>query len=86
MAFRNSEGLSISYDALTLIEELKLDIEEFGADYEVYVIVEQRHGVLIYKDYLFPETGGIELNEGEYTQKITMGDLLAKYEEENSIL
>ena len=32
MAFRNKEGMAISYDCEKLIAELKADIAEFGED------------------------------------------------------
>lgn len=71
MAFENKDGLLVSFFCDDLIAELEEDIDEFGGHMLVDVIVQQSHGVTIYKDY-FPCVPGeplerekIELSEGD---------------------
>ena len=96
MAIQNKDGLWVSYACEDLIEELKSDLQEFGDGNEkVYVIVENRDGVKIYKDYNFIEDpedesdtqghGFGELLGSESVETITMAELLDKYKQQNKI-
>lgn len=97
MAIQNKDGLLVSYACEDLIEELERDLQEFGDGNEkVYVIVENRDGVKIYKDYNFmedpedesdtPGRGFGELLENESVEIIKMSELLDKYRQQNSII
>lgn len=92
MAFDNKDGLKVSFFCDELIAELKEDIAEFGGHMLVDVIVQQSHGVTIYKDY-FPCVPGeplerekIELSEGESWTQMSATALLMMYEKQNSVL
>lgn len=89
MAFVNKLGQSISFDCSELIEELKMDIAEFGGDKLLEVVTEEREGVKIYKDYNFidnDESTDFKLSKTEKMQRMTASALLLLYEQENSIL
>lgn len=88
MAFVNKEGMSVSYDASSLIAELKEDIEEFGEYATVWVITQEKHGVTIYKDYEFTGEGyhDFTIKDGEKVIQMEMGKLLPLYIQENSII
>lgn len=89
MAFINNLGQSISFDCSDLIEELKVDIAEFGGNKILEVVTEERDGVTIYKDYNFVNNDNkttFKLSENEKSQKMTASSLLLLYEKENSFL
>lgn len=89
MSFTNSKGQSIRFDCSDLIEELKLDIAEFGGDTILEVVTEEKEGVTIYKDYNFIDNNkntSFKLLESEKLQRMTASALLLLYEQENSIL
>lgn len=89
MAFTSEQGQSISYDCEDLIEELKQDIQEFGGDIILEVVVENMHGVDIYKDYNFIDDDKeteFKLNNGERLERTTASALLVLYEKENEVL
>ena len=92
MAFINSDGMRISYDCAELIEELNEDIAEFGKDTLMEVIVEEREGVTIYKDYWLYDTEmdktmpKPKLNPGERYETMTAAKLMELYQIENSII
>ena len=92
MAFMNEDGLLVSFFCDDLIAELEEDIAEFGGHMLVDVIVQQSHGVALYKDY-FPcvqgeplERDKIELSEGESWAKMSATALLMLYEKQNTVL
>ena len=92
MAFKNQDGLLVSFFCDELIAELKEDIAEFGGHMPVDVIVQQSHGVTLYKDY-FPcvqgeplERDKIELSDGESWAKMSAIALLIMYEKQNRVL
>lgn len=89
MSFVNRLGQSISFDCSELIEELRVDIAEFGGDKLLEVVTEEREGVTIYKDYNFvsdDESPAFKLSKAEKLQRMTASALLLLYEQENSIL
>lgn len=91
MAFRNHEGMSISYECEELIEELQQDILEFGRDLVVEVVTEEKYGVKLYKDYNFlpddePDGYSFVLNMNERVERILATELLELYIQENEIL
>lgn len=90
MAFRNKEGMAISYDCEELIAELKADIAEFGEDEKVNVWCREHEGVTLYTNYDFiAEESTVkkeELKNGETLTVMKMGVLLKLLEQENSIL
>lgn len=90
MAFYNSQGIGISYECEELIEELKVDIAEFGGDTIVAVWCKDNSGVTIYTNYDFIEgeepIKKTELKDDEYIQKMTMSALLILLEKQNEIL
>ena len=92
MAFANKDGLKVSFFCDELITELKEDIDEFGGYMLVDVIVQQSHGVTLYKDY-FPcvpgeplERDKIDLTEGESWIQMSATALLMMYEKQNSAI
>lgn len=92
MAFMNKDGLLVSFFCNDLIAELKEDIDEFGGHMIVDVIVQQSHGVTLYKDY-FPCVQGeplerekIGLKEGESWAKMSATALLVLYKKQNEVL
>ena len=83
MAFRNKEGMAISYDCEELIAELKADIAEFGEDEEVNVWCREHEGDFIAEESTVKKE---ELKNGETLTVMKMGVLLKLLEQENSIL
>lgn len=89
MAFLNKNGRHISFDCDDLIEELHEDIAEFGGDLMLKVVMEEREGVLLYKEYNFIDKDtetAFKLRPGESVQRMTATALLELYKLENSIL
>lgn len=90
MAFINENGEKISYACSELIEDLKVDIDEFGGDKVVAVWCKEISGVTIYTNYDFIEDEApitqTELQDGEYIKTITMTALLVLLEKQNEIL
>lgn len=90
MAFRNKYGMAISFECQGLIDELKLDIAEFGADKEVYVWCLEREGVTLYTNYDFIVEENMvkkeDLKNGETLSIMKMSKLLKLLEQQNSIL
>lgn len=90
MAFRNSDGVGISYECSDLIQELKADIAEFGGDEIVAVWCKKEHGVTLYVNYDFVEDEkpikSSEVVEDEWVQPMTMTALLMLLEKQNEIL
>lgn len=80
MAILNHLGQSISYDCSGLIEALKEDIREHGAQLQVNVRTEFLRGVKIYKEYSISD----HFNPGSEEIQ-TAAQLLKIYEEQNSI-
>lgn len=88
MAFINKYGEKISYNCQELINELQEDIEEFGGDLLLDVIIEVKEGVTIYKDYNFIDDDKATefiLSDNEELQRMTASALLLLYQKENSI-
>lgn len=90
MAFVNKYGVKISYECSDLIQELKLDIQEFGGHTIVNVWCKDVQGVTIYTNYDFIDPDypikDSEIMEGEYITKMTMTALLILLEKQNEIL
>ena len=85
-----SEGIGISFESSELIEELKADIYEFGANTIVAVWCKDYLGTTIYTNYDFidderPITEN-ELKDREYIRKMKMSTLLVLLEKQNEIL
>lgn len=90
MAFVNSSGVAVSYDSDDLIDELKADIAEFGADEKVIVWCRKYKGVTLYTNYDFiTDENAVKLEEladGESLTFMTMGELFNLLEQQNSVL
>lgn len=90
MAFRNKQGMAISYDCEELIAELKADIAECGAEEKVNVWCRGYEGVTLYTNYDFiVEEEPVKKKEVRADETITvmkMGELLKLLEQQNSIL
>lgn len=89
MAFRNKDGMAISFDSEELIAELKSDITEFGAEKEVNVWCRMYEGVTLYTNYDFivaekPITKK-EVRADETIAVMKMGELLKLMEQQNFI-
>ena len=79
-----------SHDSSDLIEELKLDIEEFGGDKVVAVWCQEINDTVVYTNYDFIDPDmpiqDSELNPDEYIRKMTMTALLILLEEQNRLI
>ena len=86
MAFVNEYGVKVSFECSDLIEELKMDIAEFGADDPVAVWCKEKFGVELYINYDFIRPENVkDLQDGEYVKSMTMGELLALMEQQNEL-
>lgn len=97
MAIINATGMAISYECSDLIEELELDIAEFGNDLVVEVVVQEYCGVLIHKDYNFRQSDldpedlndsshCFDLHPGEFLKEIPAVDLLEIYRQQDEVV
>lgn len=90
MAFRNKDGMAISFDSEELIAELKSDIMEYGAEEEVNVWCREYEGVTLYTNYDFiveeKPVQKKEVRADETVAVMKMGELLKLLEQQNSIL
>lgn len=89
MAVVNSEGINVSYECSELIDDLKLDILDYGGNKPITVWCKKVSGVVIYTDYDFlvdeQPISHLELKDGEFIKKMTMSELLPLLEKQNSI-
>lgn len=80
MAIEGHNGARISFDSNDLINELKLDLEEFG-DIKMAAFYEFHNGAKIYTDYQFIE----DRNKFEGQTDTVLSSYLLKYfEKQNS--
>ena len=90
MGFINENGENISHECTELIEELKLDILEFGGDTIVNVWCKDTNGVTIYTNYDFIDKELLisddEIKDDEYIKQMTMTALLMLLDIQNRIL
>lgn len=94
MAIVNKEGGAISYDSTALINELKMDIIELGADFIFFATVAEISGVAIITNYDIPIDGSTEdisemstqLRQGEYLVPVKGVDLLDRLIKQNKLL
>lgn len=90
MAIEGNDGLQYSFESTALIEELKQDIAEFG-NMELYAWYTIRAGVKLYTNYAFPEPEmpldyDKQVKPDEDVEVIRANDLLAKLEQQNSLI
>lgn len=89
MAFRNADGLAVSFDSDELIDELRADIAKFGASERVHVWSREHEGVTLYVNYDFiTSENPVKMDEialGETLSTMTMGELLKLLEQQNTI-
>lgn len=82
--------INISYDCSDLINELKMDLEEFGADFRINVWCIDKDGGIIYTNYDFIDKKdpikSSELKSVEYIRQMTIRELLDRLEKQNSLI
>lgn len=81
-------GINYSYDSEDLIQELKLDIAEFGQGEQFYALYKVVEGVKLYTNYDFiseeKPLSAQDIKSGEKVEIINGVELLAKLEKQNS--
>lgn len=90
MAIKGNDGKLYSFDSEDLINELKQDIEEFGAQKDLYAWYKIIAGVKLYTNYDFPDPDfpidyNQEVKSGEDIEVIKAQDLLSKLCKQNGI-
>lgn len=80
--------MKISYKCDELIQEIKKDIAEFGADDKAYAIFKEIQGATFLVNYLLDEENAptSEELEGGYAQLMTLGEILNFLEKQNQII
>lgn len=87
MAFLTSKGEQVTHACPKLLDELKADLKEFGANEPITVWCKRIKGVEVYTNYDFNEPEAPitkdELVKGEYFKTMSIGELLPLIEKEN---
>lgn len=80
--------MKLSYECDELIEEVKQDIAEFGAEDKAYAVFKEIQGATFLVNYLLDEETAptSEELEGGYAQLMTLGEILNFLEKQNQIL
>lgn len=85
MAIIGKSGELLSYDSSELIEDLELDIIEYGGHLIVDAIVRKINDVYFFVDYDFAPVR-MELKKGEKVVRMTASALLLVLRQQNSII
>lgn len=85
MAIIGKSGELLSYDSSRMIDELDLDIAEFGGHLIVDAIVRKINDVYFFIDYDFAPIK-MKLKKGEKAVRMTASALMLVLQQQNSII
>lgn len=85
MAIIGKSGELLSYDSSRMIDELDLDIAEFGGHLIVDAVVRKINDVYFFIDYDFAPIK-MELKKGEKVVRMTASALMLVLRQQNSII
>lgn len=85
MAKLSKADLNVSFECSDLIEMLEKDIAEMDGEQDVFVLVQDFHGVAIFRDYDFSENA-FHPKKDEFVEKVKMSKLLQHYKDQNRLV